>query len=133
MMRHSITEERKMSGDGSASRKLGLKVGDWVVVRPGEEILATLDANARFEELPFMPQMLPRCGKKFRVRKRAHKLCDTVFGTGGRQLTDAVFLDDTRCNGEAYGGCEMRCSIFWKTACLRGAEGEKCEYTFLHL
>src|ERR1043166_9230398 len=99
----------KTMRDATVTRKLDLKVGDWVVVRPAEEILVTLDAKARFEEVPFMPQMLQHCGKKFRVRKRAHKLCDTAFGTGGRQLTDAVFLDDTHCNGEAYGGCEMGC------------------------
>jgi hypothetical protein len=116
-----------MSGDVSASRKLGLKVGDWVVVRPGEEILATLDANARFEELPFMPQMLPRCGKKFRVRKRAHKLCDSVNSTGGRELNDAVYLDDTRCDGKTYGGCELRCTIIWKEAWLRRADANEPE------
>src|SRR5689334_5006728 len=113
--------------DLSASRKLGLRVGDWVVVRPAEEILATLDHNARLEELPFMPQMLQRCGKKFRVRKRAHKLCDTVFAAGGRQMNDAVFLDDSRCDGEAYGGCEMRCAIVWKEAWLRRADANEPE------
>jgi hypothetical protein len=112
-------------GNPSFGRKLDLKVGDWVVVRPAAEILATLDANARFEEMPFMPQMLKHCGKKFRVRKRAHKLCDTAFGTGGRQLTDAVFLDDARCDGEAYGGCEMRCTIVWKEAWLRRADANE--------
>jgi hypothetical protein len=114
-------------GNPSFNRKLGLKVGDWIVVRPAEEILATLDANARFEELPFMPQMLQRCGRKFRVRKRAHKLCDTAFGTGGRQMTDAVFLDDSRCDGEAYSGCEMRCCIVWKEAWLRRADANESE------
>ena len=113
--------------DLSVSRKLGLRVGDWVVVRPAEEILATLDASARFENLPFMPQMLHHCGKKYRVRKRAHKLCDTVFATGGRQMTDAVFLDDIRCDGEAYGGCEMQCSIVWKEAWLRRADTNESE------
>jgi hypothetical protein len=108
--------------DLSTSRNLGLKVGDLVVVRSAEEILATLDLNARFEELPFMPQMLSKCGKRFRVRKRAHKLCDTVNGTHGRQMTDAVFLDDIRCDGEAYGGCEMRCAVIWKEAWLRRAD-----------
>src|ERR1700716_344738 len=114
-------------GDLSVGRKLGLKVGEWVVVRPSEEILVTLDANARFEELPFMPQMLQHCGKKFRVRKRAHKLCDSVFSTGGRQLSDAVFLDDAPCDGEAFGGCELRCTVVWKEAWLRRADANEPE------
>ena len=109
-------------GNASVNRKLDLKVGDWVVVRSAEEILATLDQNARFEELPFMPQMLQHCGMKLQVRKRAHKLCDTVFGTGGRQMADAVFLDDIRCDGQAFGGCEMKCTIVWKEAWLRRAD-----------
>jgi len=108
--------------DPSVNRKPDMKVGDWVMVRPPEEILATLDENARFEELPFMPQMLQYCGMKLRVRKRAHKLCDTVFSTGGRQMTDAVFLDDVRCDGQAFGGCEMKCTIVWKEAWLRRAD-----------
>lgn len=107
--------------------QLDLKVGDWVVVRPAEEILGTLDDGARFEGLPFMPQMLRHCGKKLQVSKRAHKLCDTAFGTGGRQLSDAVFLDGLRCDGEAYGGCEMRCTIIWKEAWLRRAEVNETE------
>ncbi len=81
-----------MTNDLSVEQKLDLKVGEWVAVRSADEILRTLDLNARFEELPFMPQMLRYCGKKFRVRKRAHKLCDTAFGTGGRELNDSVFL-----------------------------------------
>lgn len=102
--------------------KLDLKVGDWVVVRSAQEIRATLDANARFEELPFMPQMLQYCGRRFRVWRRAHKLCDTATGTGGRRLPDAVILEGLRCDGQAYGGCEMDCTILWKEAWLRRAD-----------
>jgi hypothetical protein len=109
-------------GDLSIKRKLDLRVGEWVVVRPAEEILATLDENARLEELPFMPQMLQHCGGKFRVRKRAHKMCDTAFSTGAREMANAVFLDDVRCDGEAFGGCEMKCTIVWKEAWLRRAD-----------
>src|SRR5262249_5089117 len=111
--------------DMSDTGKLDLKVGDWVMVRSADEIQATLDANARFEEVPFMPQMLQRCGRKFQVRKRAHKLCDTAFGTGGREMTDAVFLNDTRCDGDNYGGCELRCTIIWKEAWLRRADASE--------
>lgn len=117
-----------MTSHASNSRKLNLKVGDWVEVRSRHDILATLDENARFEEMPFMPQMLQQCGKTFKVRKRAHKLCDTAFGTGGRQLTDAVFLDDARCDGKAYGGCELRCTIIWKEAWLKRAVGDNREH-----
>lgn len=116
-----------MIGDTSVSPRLGLKAGEWVVVRPSEEVLATLDANARFEELPFMPQMLQHCGKKFRVRKRAHKLCDSAFSTGGRQLRDAVFLDDAPCDGKAFGGCELRCTVVWKEVWLRRADADEPE------
>lgn len=98
-----------------------LKVGDWVEVKGKEEILATLDKNGRLEEMPFMPQMFLYCGQKFRVYKRAHKTCDTVYPIRGRRLSDTVHLD-LRCNGGAYGGCQAACLIFWKTAWLRPSD-----------
>lgn len=101
------------------SKHLGLKAGDWVMVRSKEEILTTLDSNARLEELPFMPQMLTYCGQKLQVRKRAHKVCDTVNETGARKLSNSVVLEDLRCDGQTYGECEMRCSIIWKESWLK--------------
>ncbi|HXH86571.1 MAG TPA: hypothetical protein VNI35_07065, partial [Nitrospira sp.] len=52
--------------------------------------------------------------------KRAHKTCDTVNKTGGRRLSNGVHLD-LRCDGEAYGGCQAACLIFWKEAWLKPA------------
>ncbi len=101
---------------------LDLKAGDWVIVRSKAEILSTLDRNGRLDDLPFMPQMLQYCGKKLQVSKRAHKLCDTAHGTGARGMSNAVFLEDVRCDGQAYGGCEMRCLVFWKEAWLKRAD-----------
>jgi len=96
-----------------------LNAGDWVQVRSKAEILRSLDANGRLDNLPFMPQMFDYCGQKFRVVKRAHKTCDTVNGTGGRSLPSAVHLDNMRCDGQAYGGCQASCLIFWKEAWLK--------------
>jgi hypothetical protein len=67
--------------------------------------------------------MLRYCGQRFRVSKRAHKLCDTVHATGARRLANAVFLEDLRCDGQRYGGCEMDCLLFWKTQWLRRVDG----------
>jgi hypothetical protein len=97
---------------------LKLRAADWVEVRTKEEILSSLDENGRLEGLPFMPQMFQCCGQRFRVFKRAHKTCDTVNQTGGRRLQNAVHLD-LRCDGEAYGGCQAACLIFWKVAWLK--------------
>ncbi len=101
------------------SDNLALRAGDLVEVRSKAEILSTLDKEGRLEDLPFMPQMFQYCGQKFRVYKRAHKTCDTVNRPSGRRMTDAVHLEGIRCDGQAYGGCQAGCLIFWKTAWLK--------------
>ena len=96
-----------------------LCAGEWVQVLSKEEILRTLDQNGRLEDLPFMPQMFRYCGQRFQVYKRAHKTCDTVSGHYvGLRLSRAVHLD-LRCDGQAYGGCQAACLIFWKEAWLK--------------
>jgi hypothetical protein len=108
-----------MSGRISpADYSLGLRAGELVQVRTEAEILSTLDATGRLDALPFMPEMLQFCGKQFKVFKRAHKTCDTIFGTGGRRMQSTVHLEDLRCDGSAHAGCQARCSIFWKEAWL---------------
>ena len=96
---------------------LNLKAGDWVEVRSREEILATLDEKGCLENMPFMPEMFAFCGQRFRVYKRAHKTCDTVFPVRGRRVDGTVHLE-TRCDGQAHGGCQAGCLIFWKEAWL---------------
>ena len=58
------------------------------------------------------------CGKRFQVYKRAHKTCDTVFPVRGRRVDRTVHLE-TRCDGQAHGGCQAACLIFWKEAWLK--------------
>lgn len=102
------------------------RAGDWVEVRSKEEILQSLGKNGQLENLPFMPQMFQYCGKQFKVYKRAHKTCDTVNPIRSLRIPNAVHLD-LRCDGEAYGGCQAACLIFWKTAWLKPVNetGEK--------
>jgi hypothetical protein len=72
-----------------------------------------------------MPQMFQYCGQRFKVYKRAHKTCDTVSGNwGGRRLSNGVHLD-LRCDGQAYGGCQAGCLIFWKQAWLKPVDEKK--------
>jgi hypothetical protein len=103
-----------------------LRVGDWVEVRSKEEILGALDSSGQLDGMPFMPEMLAFCGRKFQVYKRAHKTCDTVFPVRGRRVAHAVHLD-TRCDGSAHGGCQASCLIFWKDAWLKPISGKPSE------
>lgn len=103
----------------SQTHAFSLRCGDWVEVRSADEILATLDARGRFEELPFQPEMLAFCGRRMRVAKVAHKTCDNIKKTGGRSMNQAVHLEGARCNGEGHGGCMADCVFFWKHAWLK--------------
>lgn len=95
-----------------------LKAGDWVEVRAEADILGTLDAEGRLDGMPFMPEMLQFCGKKFRVKSRAHKTCDPIYTYASRRVDSAVHLD-LRCDGSAHGGCQTGCLFFWKEAWLK--------------
>jgi hypothetical protein len=99
--------------------RLDLRAGEWVEVRSREEILTTLDESGQFEDVPFMPEMLGYCGKRFRVIRRADKTCDNSGSGRLRRLTNSVFLEGIRCSGGAHDGCEAGCLIFWKEAWLK--------------
>lgn len=103
------------------AKKTKLSAGDWVEVRSEQDILRTLDSNGQLDGMPFMPEMFEFCGKKLQVYKRAHKTCDTVFPVRGRRVKDTVHLD-ARCSGQAHGGCDATCLLFWKLEWLKPLE-----------
>src|SRR5258708_22631488 len=97
-----------------------LSAGDWVEVRGKEEILSTLDDRGQLDGMPFMPEMLQYCGRRFQVHKRAHKTCDysTPYPYRVRRLDGTVHLN-TRCDVAAHGGCQAGCLLYWKQAWLK--------------
>jgi hypothetical protein len=101
------------------AQALNLKVGELVEVRSEAEILATLDKQGELEGLPFMPEMLRCCGQRFTVHKLAVKLCDTINWRGMYRMSNAVHLEGVRCDGQAHGGCQAGCLVYWKEAWLR--------------
>jgi hypothetical protein len=106
---------------------LNLRVGELAEVRSELEILATLDEHGELENLPFMPEMLQFCGQQFRVGKLALKLCDTINWTGIHRMRHAVHLQGVRCDGQAHGGCQAGCLVYWKEAWLKRVEANELE------
>src|SRR5215471_4437207 len=97
--------------------------GDFVQVKPAEEILQTLDAEGTLNQLPFMPEMLLFCGQSFRVARRAEMTCASGMDSPrGFIFDDVVTLEGVRCSGAAHDGCQKACMIFWREAWLRKVE-----------
>jgi hypothetical protein len=100
-------------------RSRRLRTGDVVEVRSEAEILATLGPDATIDGLPFMPEMLNRCGSRFTVASRADTTC---FYGSLREMDSAVHLTGVRCDGSAHGGCQAACLMYWKEEWLRPVE-----------
>ena len=107
----------------------GLRSGEWVEVRSAEEIAGTLDANGTLDGLPFMPEMLNYCGRRFRVLRQAEKTCVEVAGGDYAirefQGNDVVLLEGLRCSGANHDWCQRACMLFWKMAWLQRASGDR--------
>jgi hypothetical protein len=106
---------------------MNLRPGDYVEVRSPAEILQTLDADGTLDRLPFMPEMMEFCGKRFHVSKRVVKTCYYGTSSGMRKFPaeDVVLLEGLRCSGAAHDGCQKACTIFWRDAWLRKVEGPR--------
>ena len=61
-------------------RRAKLRCGDLVEVKAPDEIFQTLDAEGASDHLPFMPEMLEFCGRRFRVSQTG--IDDMLLGTG---------------------------------------------------
>ena len=104
-----------------------LKSGDIVEVLNPLEILKTLDSNGTLDNLPFMPEMVSRCGKRYKVKIKIEKTCvefcniQKMIGDEIRKFTpnNVVYLEDMRCNGKFHDNCQVSCHIFWKEAWLK--------------
>jgi len=94
---------------------------DEVVVRDSDDILATLDAEGTLDGLPFMPEMMRYCGRKFRVLRRVERVYLDHHHYVAR-LENTVLLEGLRCDGSAHQGCQMCCNLLWKEAWLRPAD-----------
>jgi hypothetical protein len=100
--------------------QLRLRPGDLIEVRAPEEILQTLDAEGTLDQLPFMPEMLGFCGRRFHVSKRVVVTCASGMSSPrGFKIDDVVTLDDVRCSGDAHDGCQKACMVFWREVWLR--------------
>ncbi|MGC8811393.1 MAG: hypothetical protein ACP5Q3_14195 [bacterium] len=97
------------------SQSLNLQPGEWVRVKTKDEIRATLDINGMNRGLRFTLDMLPYCGKVYRVLDRLERM---IYEPTRRIVTlkDTVILEDSICRGchIIKGGCPRANYNFWR-------------------
>jgi hypothetical protein len=106
-------------------KKLGLASGDWVRVRTPEEIGKTLDGNAAHRGLSFTLEMVPSCGRTYRVRRRVERLVNEQTGKFIELKNDCVSLEGVVCRGHYTSGawfCPREHFPLWREAWLERAE-----------
>jgi hypothetical protein len=86
---------------------LNLQPGELVRVRSKKEIMKTLNEDQRNRGLYFDVEMLPFCGKTYRVLRRVERIINEKSGVMMRMPNDCIILNDVGC-----GGCLSRSRLF---------------------
>ncbi len=108
--------------------ELNLQPGELVRVKPYAQVLETLDTKTNHRGLKWDAELVPYCGKTFRVKTRIDRFIDERNGKMITLKTPAVILDGAWCQAR-YSECRMFCprSIYswWREVWLERVEDPK--------
>lgn len=104
---------------------LNLQPGELVRVKSYRDVLATLDTKTNHRGMKWDAELVPYCGKTFRVRTRVERFIDERTGKMTTLKTPAVILDGVWCQAR-FSECRMFCprSIYswWREVWLERVE-----------
>jgi hypothetical protein len=95
-------------GAKTPSANLNLQPGEWVRVKSYPEILATLDGNNKNRGLIFDAEMVPYCGRSYRVLKRVSRILDEKTGRMTEFKNPCIILEGVVCEAR-YSECRLFC------------------------
>ena len=117
---------RLPAGATAPSANLNLQPGDWVRVKTHDEILLTITKGGTNRGLLFDKEMVPFCGKTFRVKARVTTFVDEKTGRLATLKTPAVILDGVWCQSR-YSNKKMFCPralhSWWREVWLERVPG----------
>jgi hypothetical protein len=84
-----------------------VRPGELVQVRSKEEIMRTINTRQRNRGLWFDVEMVPFCGKTFRVHSRVDQIINEKTGAMMKMASPCITLEGVVCSG-----CYSRCRLF---------------------
>jgi hypothetical protein len=112
-------------GQPTPVETLGLQPGEWVEVKAGEEIRATLNRDGFNRGMRFDVEMLMFSGRRFRVQQRVERLINEQTGKMMRTKSPCIQLEDVYCRAECSKlrlGCPRALNPYWREIWLRRVE-----------
>jgi hypothetical protein len=111
-LRRGIPYPRKQgrapAGVKTPAADLNLQPGDLVRVKSYDAILATLDSNNKNRGLVFDAEMVPYCGRSFRVFRRVTRILEEKTGKMSEFKTPCIILEGVVCEAR-YSECRLFC------------------------
>lgn len=86
------------TGSKTPSAKLDLQPGEYVRVRKYEDILKTVNDSGNNRGMSFDPEMVPYCGKTYRVLSRVTQIINEKTGKMQHLSNDCIMLEGVVCN-----------------------------------
>jgi hypothetical protein len=96
------------TGVRTPETNLGLEPGEWVRVKSYGQILATLDPLNKNRGLSFDAEMVPFCGRSFRVLKRVKRILNEKTGRLMVLNNACIILEGVVCEAR-YSECRLFC------------------------
>ena len=118
-------EVKGLAGKTTPTESLHLVPGELVKVRPAKEIMPTVNRDRKNRGLTFDVEMIPYCGRTFRVLRRVERIINERTGAMMRMPGGCIVLDGVTC-----GGCLSQYRLFcpraiypyWREIWLRRVE-----------
>jgi hypothetical protein len=88
---------------------LGLKAGDTVRIKPYQDILQTLSKDGKNRGMYFDAELVPFCGRTFRVAAMVERFIDEEVGVMRYMKTPAAILENVYCLS-VYSGKRAFCT-----------------------
>jgi len=107
------------------TEQLDLQVGEWVMVKDWHEISNTLDAAGKNRGMTFEAEMLPYCGKRYRVSQRVERLVDERTGRMKHMGSVGIILEEVICASAYRTPCPRANLLYWREIWLRRAVSDE--------
>jgi hypothetical protein len=123
--RRLIPSVKGLAGQKTPSEVLNLQPGELVEVKSADEIMRTLDFKHNNRGMLFDEEMLPFCGKRYRVKQRVNQLINEKTGVMMTMKTPGVILENVACMGRYHPErifCPRAIYPYWREIWLKRVE-----------